>query len=330
MRTKLYLMRARFQESFILTHLILSMYVLGGAICVLCGARDKAFLLFSQVHRSSRWSFLVELVESWIARNLNLHHQKPKQSISLDKFLLQLGSRIMVIKPRVSNVEPGVILIKYSETMPLLPQFFDMDKLLSDYFLVIEPSWSGYCTKDLLHYTQYARKIVVLSKQVDDFQFLQRLKSNLVPIDIGPCDWVDPSIAEPYLDSEKKFDIVMNSNWGGWKRHQVLFKSLREINEPLSVAMIGFDWGGRTRGDIEEMARYYGVLEQLVFFEKVSFEEVMKINCQSRLAILLSLKEGSNRVKPSNILAEGLLISKLLITCNITTPTLLSKIAKTK
>ena len=61
MRTKLYLMRARFQESFILTHLILSMYVLGGAICVLCGARDKAFLLFSQVHRSSRWSFLVEL-----------------------------------------------------------------------------------------------------------------------------------------------------------------------------------------------------------------------------------------------------------------------------
>ena len=57
MRTKLYLMRARFQESFILTHLILSMYVLGGAICVLWTSEC-----------------VIQLIELYVASLANLCH----------------------------------------------------------------------------------------------------------------------------------------------------------------------------------------------------------------------------------------------------------------
>jgi hypothetical protein len=146
----------------------------------------------------------------------------------LQKFKDILGTNIICIKPRLSVAEKGVILIKYSESMPLLPFFCDMDRLLNDYTLVYEPSWSGYCTADILHFTHYKHKVFFLAKQRDDYTFLEQLKSNLIPLKMGPCDWVDPSIAEVFSGSERKFDLVLNSNWSTAKRHQVYLKQCRK------------------------------------------------------------------------------------------------------
>jgi hypothetical protein len=146
----------------------------------------------------------------------------------------------------------------------------------------------------------------VLSAEEGDFAFLKRLGSNLVPVELGPCDWVDPDVATPHLTDQKEFDIVMNSNWAPWKRHYVLFRMLRRAQHRYSVALIGVKWGSplRTEANIRQLADYYGVGGQLTIFDDIPYEQVMEVTCKSKVSILLSLKEGSNRVIAESILCN--------------------------
>jgi glycosyltransferase involved in cell wall biosynthesis len=183
----------------------------------------------------------------------------------------------------------------FTEMIRLLYSSMNLPKLLQDYTLVFEPSWSGYCSPDFLRFTQFTEEIFVLSAEENDFAFLQRLGSNLIPIGLGPCDWVDPRVATPYLANPKEFDIVMNSNWAAWKRHHVLFRMLARADQRYKVVLIGGGWGGKTSSDIETLADFYGVREQLMILERLPYEKVMDVTCRSKVSILLSLKEGSNR-----------------------------------
>ena len=90
----------------------------------------------------------------------------------------------------------------------------------------------------------------------------------------------------------------MNGNWGEIKRHHVLFRALRKMDKKIRVALVGMPWGGRTKLDVIHLAEFYNVDDQLTIFEKVSYEQVMRINCESKVSILLSLKEGANRAIP--------------------------------
>ncbi len=300
-----FLLLQAIKENRWLTDAALVGFLVIGFICALFRQKARAFTFLSQVHRTSRTQWMKMVVEPWLADNLSIHFYERKTQVTLEVVKSFIGTRMMIIKPYLSDEEPGVILVMYSEVMPIIPAFFQMDELLKKYKLVFEPSWSGFCTSDVLHYTKYPENIYFLSKQVDDFRFLSAIKSNLIPINLGPCDWVDPDIATPYLKEEKRYDLVMNSNWGAWKRHHTLFKALSKMNRKISVALIGFEWGGRTQQEIEAMAVHYGVIDRLTFFEKIEFSEVMKITCQSRMAILLSLKEGSNRAIAEAIFCDA-------------------------
>jgi glycosyltransferase involved in cell wall biosynthesis len=123
----------------------------------------------------------------------------------------------------------------------------------------------------------------------------------LIPVELGPCDWVDPTVAEPYLANPKEFDIVMNSNWGAWKRHHVLFRMLRHAKRRYKVLLIGVKWSGKFKADIERLAAFYGVTEQLTILENIPYQKVMDLTCRSKVSILLSLKEGSNRAIAESI-----------------------------
>lgn len=301
LKIHLFISSQKVKESLFISELVYSALLPIGILLNAFGRKTIAFKLVSQVHRSSRLPILRTLAVPTIKKTMSAHYAPRYPGFTLDQFKNYLGKRVLCIKPNISEKEKGVLLIKYSESMPLLPYYCDMKRLLEDYTLVYEPSWSGYCTTDIVHFTSYDQSIFMLAKQRDDFEFLENIRTNVLPLPMGPCDWVNPAIAEPYLNSDKEFDIVLNSNWGTPKRHHVLFKALSRIPRKLRVALIGFDWGERTKEDILNLARYYKVENQLTIFEKISFEEVMAVNCASKLALLLSLKEGSNRA-----IAEGL------------------------
>ena len=305
LKTRLELARQRLLENGLVVHTGLLLLTVVGLALALLQQRQRAAKLFSQVHRATRLRWMRKLVEPYITANLPAIYTDsgPTADANLPRYF---GNRLMVLKAPAANGEKGVLFVMVSYIFDWIRSNMDLKRLLEDYTLVFEPSWSGYCFSGLLNYTRWKDEVFVLSAEEGDFAFLERLNSNLVPLELGPCDWVDPDAAKPYLTDQKEFDIVMNSNWAGWKRHYVLFRMLRNAKRRYKVALIGVKWGSplRIQADIRRLADYYGVTSQLTIFDEIPYQQVMEITCRSRVSILLSLKEGSNRAIAESILSD--------------------------
>lgn len=254
--------------------------------------KPRAEKLAFKIHRSARSGLARRLVEPIIVDIARSNRCKPTRTNQPPDFI---RSRVMILKPHVSAQEPGVLKIMFSDMIERLPRIAGFAELSKRYRLVVEPSWTGAADPGLLQYASHPDPVVVLAGAESDFEFLTKLSSSLRPIRIGPCDWVDPRRAEPYLGQPKRFDLVVNSTWAAWKRHHVLFAALARLPAPIRVALIGVPWDGGTLDGVMACARDYGVADQLTVFERISFDRVMEVHTQSRAAALLSLKEGSNR-----------------------------------
>jgi hypothetical protein len=290
----------RLKENEFVVHVGLLAFSAWGAVNAIAGRRRRAVNAFAQVHRTARWPWVTKLVEPYIVRNLEAFRQ-PLRTIEPSELTRFTGNRLAVLKEPGPNGEKGVLFAMVSNMFRLIHDGMDLPKLLQDYTLVFEPSWSGYCHADTLEFTRWTDEIFILAAERNDFAFLQRLSSNLVPIEMGPCDWVDPRMAEPYLANPKEFDIVMNSVWAAFKRHYVLFRMLQKAKRRYKVLLIGVEWNGKTRADVERLAKFFGVEHQVTIRERIPYDQVMEMTCRSRVSILLSLKEGGNRAIPESI-----------------------------
>jgi hypothetical protein len=293
----------RVKENRTLIELILLFLCIFGAANWILRNKRLGFVLLAQVHRSSHNRTLRAAVEARIRAYIPDSRERPV-TLTLSEFKHFFSTRIMVLKAPVSSAEKGVLHVKFSELIQELPCFFDMNRLLNDYILVLEPSWTGYCDAGILQYRRFNDDVFVLSPEIHDFQFLTSLNSNLIPVYLGPCDWVDPRISHEFIGCEKRFDIVMNAHWGESKRHYLLFATLAQLPKDIRVALIGVPWRGRTSTDILRLATYYGVRDQLTIFERLPYTEVMQICCQSKCGILLSLKEGGNKALAEMIFCD--------------------------
>ena len=294
------ILRQRIREKSWFMDLGLFLLMMLGVARALIGQNTKAVAIFSQIHRTTRSGWMRRLAETYVVRNIGVFPADLLAPIK-DEIKTQFGKRLLVLKAPAGAGEKGVLLAMFNETIRLLRPSLNLEKLLQDYTLVLEPSWSGYCHPGILGLSAYNEEIFVLASEDNDFAFLDRFRSNLIPIRLGSCDWVDPRLAEPYLKSPKEFDIVMNSTWASWKRHYVLFHMLAKARRRYRVVLIGVAWEGESRQDIETLADFYGVYAQITIREQVSYDEVMRITCSSRVSILLSLKEGSNRAVAESI-----------------------------
>jgi glycosyltransferase involved in cell wall biosynthesis len=254
---------------------------------------QRAIAVLSRVHRATQIEWLRKAVEPYIRRHLSVIYQPAAVVPCVDANVD--WKRLLVLKPPLPHGEKGVLLVMFSEMLATLPAIVDLDRLLPDYTLVLEPSYPGCCHPDLLAYTRFGYPVFILCGTSGDLRFLQRLRSNLKPVDLAPCDWVDSRVAEPYLGTPKEFDIVMNAMWASLKRHYVLFRMLSRARRRYKVALIGVSWDHRTRADVEREAAYYGVTDSVTIFDSVAYERAMEITCKSRVSLLLSLKEAGPR-----------------------------------
>lgn len=266
-----------------------------GAVAIMAIRPDAGRRLLRQAHRATRRPGLQLRIE----RHLVTARDEQSNALSSrwrDQSLHEhLARRLLILKPPKANGEKGVAYVMFSEVIQALPTIFDMTSLLTQYTLILEPSWSGYCEEGLLQYTNYRERVYVLSREPLDLGFVRRLNSNLQAIELGSGDWVNPDIAQPYLGANKQYDIVMNALWVPWKRHRLLFSALRAMRGTPRVLLIGQPWEGCTRYDIEALAEYYGVHQQVELYENIPYAEVMEKTCQAKVGALLTLKEGANR-----------------------------------
>ena len=220
----------------------------------------------------------------------------PAQEPEIDLFKRRGG--IVLKAPRLAGgrtVEKGALLLEYGENFRVFRRCVDVASVLKDYVLVLEPGWSGLANFDILYFTRFAdHQVLVMASEARDRQFLRNLGSNLVPMSCGSSDWVNPSVFRPIAGQTKEYDAAMVATWLPFKRHHVLFRALHRMRDrSFRVALVSYE--PQNRAEVEALIDSFGLRDQVAIFESISQEEVNAVLNRSKVNILLSLQEGSNR-----------------------------------
>lgn len=206
--------------------------------------------------------------------------------------------RDFIVLKAPSQNEKGVLVLEYSQKFDLFNALFDLDRIMKDYYVVLEPCWAGYCDPSILMFISTINEVIVQCPEKSDLDFISGLKSNLIPIDLGSSDWIDSELFAPkQARPAKEYDLVMVANWAKHKNHRKLFQALQAVkHRPISLLLIGVDWGGRTDKDIvSEMNEYNLSHVKLEIKKNIPAREVADCLEKSKAFLLLSEKEGSNR-----------------------------------
>jgi hypothetical protein len=203
---------------------------------------------------------------------------------------------LIVLKAATAN-EQGVILLKYARTFSAVHALLDMPRLLQRYTFVLEPCWAGYCDPSLLMFVTPGNPVFVQCFTEEDYDFVAEVGAPLVPIRLGPADWVDADLFSPAQGVEKSYDLVMVANWGGHKRHAQLFRTLEQITDRrVRVLLIGFPWAGRTGEDVRrEAAAIRNDRITVDIVENLPARDVVARVSQCKVFVFLSRKEGDNK-----------------------------------
>ena len=203
---------------------------------------------------------------------------------------------VLLLKPYISSKEKGVIFVQYDEGVKRFASIYDIDSLGKYYRFVIEPSTCGYQNPMFFLCLSLETEVIFESQYKDDFDYIQNVGFNFIPIRLGAGDWVDLSLFNINNEVVKEYDLVMIANWLKWKRHGLLFKALLKIRSHVQrVALIGYPIEGRTLRDTKAECKKYGLLDHVDFFDKIPHKDVLEIIKKSKVGILLSKEEGANR-----------------------------------
>ncbi|MEX1081853.1 MAG: glycosyltransferase [Halofilum sp. (in: g-proteobacteria)] len=207
--------------------------------------------------------------------------------------------RVIVLKEPVFEgeqlTEKGVLLIKFTDSFVYLYRNFDVNALMEQFYLVLEPSWSGYAQPSILTWLQYPQPILVQASEVRDRRLLEQIGGNLKPLPIGASDWVDHRVFHPLSGYTKDFDAVLIGNAGLAKRIHVYLRAVSRISDPDYHCALVVSRYGQYREKILNLIDYYGLSERVTVFKRMSQQELNVLLNRSKVNLLLSLKEGSNR-----------------------------------
>ena len=201
--------------------------------------------------------------------------------------------RLLILSPPRGD-QKGVLIIKFTDYFKSFLTVFNMEKLCRDYVAVFEPSYSGYFDEDILCLLSVPGPVAIEASERQDYLFIESLRSDIYPVEAGANWWVDDRIFTPLDDLSKKYDITMVAIWADFKRHYHLFEAMSKARVKRKIALVGKPWE-MTKGDIEDEARYYGVLDRFDFYEGLPQGEINLLLNKSRCLILLSKKEGFNK-----------------------------------
>ena len=207
---------------------------------------------------------------------------------------------LIVLKPYdEATGERGVLMLMYSEAVLAMVAMYDLGALASRYMFVLEPSSWGYQDVRFLFYLGSDLDVLIQSPRRADFEFVESLQTNLVPVAVGAGEWVDPAIFRPREPGqEAKYDVVMIAAWDPLKRHEVFFQKAARRKQNgermLRFALIGYQMGW-TREPIEKLLRQYDLERDCDIYEMIPHAQVARIVADSKVSLLLSHREGANR-----------------------------------
>lgn len=209
------------------------------------------------------------------------------------------GNLLVLKPPRIEEgnvLERGVLYLQYNSSLPEFAFLFDLEKLYQHFILVFEPSSWGYTDLGLEILLHGKNNLYVMAQDEIDFNLCKLLDSRIIPIRAGAGDWINTELAgHSALSKIKYFDVCMVASWRKLKNHRLLFEKLAALGKGLRIALVGYSWENRTAASIrkEQEALYPDSLVSI--FESVPHQYVFKVLAQSKVALMLSEREGANR-----------------------------------
>jgi glycosyltransferase involved in cell wall biosynthesis len=221
------------------------------------------------------------------------------------------ADRILILKvPRIEGsdvVEKGALIVKFTEMFAPLFNELDVRRLAKYFRIILEPSWVGYSVPELLIWTQLGpEKVIVMAPFQPDFDSLFAGKSNLVPVTLGPADWVNPARFAKREGVAKDYDAIYVANFNPIKRVDRYVRAVVRVSRRrpgFRAALVCAGLGKETRygQDILATIAWAKCNANLDFFHSVDQWQLNTLLNRAKVNVLVSLREGANKG-----LAEGL------------------------
>ena len=289
--------------------------VITARLLIAVGKRGPGFRMLARAHRAGVAKFARDSTENlargaaaaaradtshWLVEVYDAHvatrHLGAKTADEAGVVESMLGQRALVMKGAGAG-EKGVLNLHYSGFFPVFARLFDVEKVARRYYLVLEPSWSGFYDPDLLFWTRYRFPVFVQASEPEDARTLEAVGANLVPTPTAANWWVDHRLFRPIPGKPKPFDVVMIAAWAGYKRHERFFAGLRTLKRrgtPLRALLLGYRID-RTRADVEALARYYEIADLVEAREGIDYEAMNDHVTSAKVGVIWSRREGVNR-----------------------------------
>ena len=260
-----------------------------------------AIILALRSHRLSYSQKSHCVVNKFLSNNYN-EADIIKKMISCPLSLKEAAGRSLVVRwPVFLNnnvVSKGIIIISFTENFSFYLKNIKLDKFEEYFHVVLEPSFAGYFDPDILSWALFCKNpVFIQSSEIYDRVSIGLLNTNLIPISIGASDWVDYHLFYP-LHIKKQYDSVYVANTQRFKRIHRYLQAIAEIKAQGCVdyrgALVCASWGERM-DEVQDFIDYYDVNNECDVFFNLDIESLREIICKSKVNILLSMKEGSNR-----------------------------------
>jgi glycosyltransferase involved in cell wall biosynthesis len=248
-----------------------------------------------------------ERMDRWPARDLDWEAFYPGSEP-------RLVQKALILKEPWPGGEKGVLFVAFEDNWLRLLRYANLTRLASDYELILSPTWSPpHDLAMLLAARLWPGDVYTIMSNFEDEPAFGRLASNLRAIPLLASSWVNPAMFEARSPTEKRFDIAVIANFAKYKRHFALFRAMRDMDPKISAVLLGHGWGGRTRKNIEDEARAFGVLDRITVMDNATdalvnpaafTEPVPHVMHSSRVSVIMSLGEGSCVVVAESLFAD--------------------------
>lgn len=261
-------------------------------------AWSKAPLAFLSPSRRSRMNASISLVmhhsDGALAALLLSRAKTLARKISFettqDKVTI---SRSAVVKPYVSEAEPGLIVVSFEYELSKLVALSRFDALQSAYRIIFLPTWQPFYSDAVcLLDARTTQSYFLMPSAFTEESLCSQFSSKCCYLPFHAASWVRrASYERPH--SSKDIDILMIANFARYKRHWKLFEALREMPADLQVIVAGLPLAKRTKQSLLSDARLFGVDDRIRVIEGAPDSELRSLLRRSRMFCAMTYKEGS-------------------------------------
>ncbi len=269
-----------------------------GLIPLILGDKSRSANLLMKSYRIHNRNYLL----NFILKNDLVNNDVLSPLYSNEVSIEGAAGRTIVIKYPVvkgDDIESkGILIITFTSTFGFYLRKIDIELLTQYFHVVLEPSWSGYLDADIIGWAcKTSNNIYVQASELQDRVLLNELGTNLIPVSFGASDWVDFQQFSPQ-DVDKCYDSVYVANMNPIKRIVRYLHAIKNISRKdpsYRGCLVCAGWGSNSTEQLKKLAIELGIESNVDVMFSLNKEQLRAVLSQSKVNLLLSFKEGSNR-----------------------------------